>query len=88
MSPADFAGAREATRLRLTDHIGSGQKCSISQEIEFVERNGSTNEWNLYTDGVGGSSPSPPTSLRSLRELRLGKPSADLSGEASKAAAP
>ena len=26
----------------------------------------------LYTQDVGGSSPSPPTSLRSLRELRLG----------------
>src|SRR5690349_12008930 len=28
----------------------------------------------LYTQDVGGSSPSPPTSLRSLRELRLGRP--------------
>src|ERR1043165_9242899 len=28
----------------------------------------------VYTDGVGGSNPSPPTSLRSRDELRLGKP--------------
>ena len=36
----------------------------------------------LYTQNVGGSSPSPPTSLRSLCELRLGKPALDVRGDA------
>ncbi len=40
------------------------QFAAIAQLVEHVIRN----------DGVGGSNPSCGTSLRSLRELRLGKP--------------
>jgi hypothetical protein len=32
----------------------------------------------VYTERVGGSNSSPPTSVRSLREIRLGQPSAEV----------
>src|SRR5687768_10545418 len=41
----------------------------------FVRARGSAVDHPLHTRGVGGSIPPAPTSLRSLRELRLGKPS-------------
>src|SRR5581483_639984 len=42
----------------------------------------------LYTQDVGGSSPSSPTSLRSLRGLWLGEPAPVLKAKRAKAAAP
>src|SRR5262249_34066227 len=39
-----------------------------------------------HTHEVAGSIPAPPTSLRSLRELRLGKPATGISARRAKAA--
>src|SRR6476646_4165416 len=55
---------------------GAAIKVARGRLAQLVER-------LLYTQDVGGSSPSPPTSLRSLRELRLGQPAQRFSGEAS-----
>src|ERR1700741_1670173 len=49
---------------------GGGQDGAIAQLGERIVRN----------DEVGGSIPPGSTSLRSLRELRLGKPAPDCSG--------
>ena len=74
--------------LRSLDAFENARLWSARSKAGAGRARSSAEEHCLHTAGVAGSNPAAPTSLRPLRGLRLGKPSATLVAKRAKAAAP